>query len=316
LPNNLTVWAIPDIDMKKHLLKLRYVVSLIVVAVAFPFFFLGGTTETSSYLMYAIWDCGHLVFFIAVVAIFSKKFDINNWRVAALISFAVFIFGGSIELIQAYIGRDGSWDDLLRDLTGAWLGIFWLQRSNLWSWIGRAISLALLVPNLTTLYYEGRFQFNLNQQFPILAGFESGIETYGHRAAELSSQYHTQGQYSLKVELTTREYTGVVFNRLVNDWSGYKSFSFDIYNPDPQAFTMTVRVNDAEHQASGWATQDRFNRALNLVQGWNHFTFSLEDIRNAPQNRKMNLTQIMWLEFFAGKLPAPRTIYLDNVRLE
>ncbi len=178
------------------------------------------------------------------------------------------------------------------------------------------VSLALLVPSLTALYYEARFQFNLNQQFPVLAGFESSIETYGHRAAEISPQYYTQGKYSLKVELTTREYTGVVFNRLINDWSSYNSFSFDIYNPDPRAFTMTVRVNDVEHQASGWATQDRFNRSLNLVQGWNHFTFSLEDIKNAPQNRKMDLTQVLWLEFFTGKLPTPRTIYLDNVRLE
>lgn len=302
--------------MKKHLVKLRYLISLVVVAVAFPFFFLGGSTEASSYLMYAIWDCGHLVFFIAVVAIFSKKFDVNKWRVVALISFAVFIFGGSIELIQVYIGRDGSWDDLIRDLTGAWLGIFWLQRNNLWSWIGRVISLVLLVPTLTTLYYEARFQFNLNQQFPVLAGFESSIETYGHRASELSPQYHTQGQYSLKVELTTRQYTGAVFNRLINDWSGYKNFSFDIYNPDPQAFTMTVRVNDLDHQASGWASEDRFNRSLNLEQGWNHFTFSLDDLKSAPAHRKMNLKQIVWVEFFSGKLPTPRTVYFDNMRLE
>ena len=309
-------WVIPDINMRHHLLKLRYIVSLVVVAVAFPFFFLGGTTEASSNLMYAIWDCGHLVFFIAIVAIVSKKFDINNWKVVFFISAAVFVGGGSIELIQAYIGRDGNWDDLLRDMTGAWLGIFWLQRNTLWSWVGRLISIVLLVPTLTTLYYEGRFQFNLNQQFPILAGFESSIETYGHRASEQSTLFHTQGEYSLKVDLTTNKYTGVVFNRLINDWTGYKIFSFDIYNPDPQAFKMTVRINDADHHLSGWVTQDRFNSVLNLEPGWNHFAFSLEDIKNAPEHRKMDMTKIMWIEIFAGKLPAPRAIYLDNVRLE
>ncbi len=315
--NNLMGWVIPDIDMRRHLLKLRYIVSLIVVVVAFPFFFLGGSTEASSNLMYAIWDCGHLVFFIAIVAILSRKFDVNKWKVTLFISVAVFIGGGLIELIQAYIGRDGSWSDLLRDMTGTWLGIFWLQRGNLWSWAGRLIAIILLIPNLTTLFYETRFQLNLIHQFPILAGFESSIETYGHRAAERSTEFHTQGQYSLKVDLTTRQYTGIVFNRLINDWSQHQSLAFDIYNAGPDAFTMIVRVNDAQHNLHGWARQDRFNSALHLEPGWNHFSFAMEDILNAPQKRKMDLTKITWMEIFVGtKLPAPRTIYIDNVRLD
>ncbi|MET0357698.1 MAG: VanZ family protein, partial [Cellvibrio sp.] len=187
--------------MRKHLLNLRFIGSLLVVVIAFPFFFLGGSTEASSNLMYAIWDCGHLVFFIAIVAILSKKFDVNKWKVVVLISLAVFLAGGLIELIQGYIGRDGSWSDLLRDMTGTWLGIFWFQRSTLWSWAGRIISLGLLIPNLSTLYYEARFQFNLVHEFPLLAGFESSIETYGHRASKRSTDFHTQGKYSLKVEL-------------------------------------------------------------------------------------------------------------------
>ncbi len=62
--------------------------------------------------MYAIWDCGHLIFFIAIVAIVSRKFDVNKWKVVLLLSIGVFLGGGLIELIQAYIGRDGSWSRL------------------------------------------------------------------------------------------------------------------------------------------------------------------------------------------------------------
>ena len=308
---------IPDIDMRRQLLKLIYVASLIVVVVAFPFFFLGGSTEASSNLMYAIWDCGHLIFFIAIVAIVSRKFDVNKWKVVLLLSIAVFLGGGLIELIQVYIGRDGSWSDLLRDMTGTWLGIFWLQRGNLLSWLGRLISIGLLVPNLTTLYYEARFQINLIHQFPVLAGFESSIETYGHRSSELSTQFRTQGNYSLKVELSTRKFTGIVFNRMINDWSAYKTLAFDIYNAGPDSFTMIVRVNDAQHNSNGWVKQDRFNQALQLEPGWNHFTIAIEDIRNAPDKRKMDLTKIVWMEIFVGTKPAaPRTIYIDNVRLD
>ena len=317
-PNNLTVWVIPDIDMVRHkLLKLGYISSLLVVVIAFPFFFLGGSTEASSSFMRALWDFGHLIFFFATVLILSKKFDIKKWQVMIAISLAVFIFGGLIELVQAYIGRDGSWSDLLRDMTGTWLGLFWAQGANLWIWLGRLISFVLLLPNITTVFYEGRYQLNITQQFPLLAGFESSIETYGRPGiVERSSEFHTQGNYSLKVGLTTRKYTSIVFNRIINNWSGYKTFAFDMYNPDPQILLMTVRVNDAQHNLNGWVTQDRFNRSLVLNPGWNHFSFAIEDIRNAPAKREMDLLHITWVEIFAKNLPAPRSVYIDKVRLE
>lgn len=317
-PSSLMVWVTPDISMLKNTyVKLIKVLPWVIVITAFPFFFWGGEAEASSSLFSAVWDCGHLVFFSAMVIALSKKIDVNNWRVAIAITVAVFFGGGLIEIIQASIGRDGNWDDLLRDLTGTWLGLFWLQRSCAWVWVGRFFAIVLLIPNLTAVFFEAWYQLNTRQSFPLLAGFESAVELHWRKKIDVrSAQYHTQGNYSLQIMLTKDPYSGIKFGRLINDWRGFKRLSFDIYNPDSQVFNMTIRVNDNQHKQHDWSMADRFNQSFQLAHGWNYLSFSLDDIQHAPANRLMDLSQISWVEIFVGKLPESRIIYLDNLRLE
>jgi VanZ family protein len=312
------VWATHDINMLKNVItKLIKILPFVIVIVAFPFFFFGGVSEGSSNLFSALWDCGHLVFFIALVMVLSKKFDVNNWRVGILITAGVFVAGGLIEIIQANIGRDGNWGDLLRDLTGTWLGIFWLQRSRKWIWVGRVFSVVLLVPNLTAVFFEAWYQLDAMQKFPLLAGFESPIETHwGKKEDERSAQYYTQGSHSLRLMLTKKPYSGIKFGRLMKDWRGFNYLSFDIYNPDSQPLDMSVRVNDMQHKQHNWRMTDRFNKSFHLASGWNHLSFPLDDIQHAPENRLMDLSQISWVEIFVGNLPEARIIYVDNLRLE
>lgn len=311
-------WEIRAINMRNIMIvKLKYIIPIAAMLVAFPFFFLGGPSDYSSSLFRSVWECGHLIFFIALVLALRTKFDLRNWRVGIAITAAVFVGGGLIELIQIQVGRNGSWDDVMRDLTGTWLGLFWAQRPNKWVWVGRALSAALLIPNLSTVFYEARYQINMVQQFPLLAGFESSIELYGQKpTAELSAQFHTQGHKSLKLNLTTDRYSGISFVRLFNDWSGFKALSFDIYNPDSLPLTMVVRVNDIAHEKTGWIDDDRFNKQFQVNPGWNHLAFTLVDIQKGPAKRLMDLSKMSLIVIYAAQLPEARTIYVDNVRLE
>lgn len=312
------VWVIQDISMFKFAVnKLTKILPLVILIGAFPFFFLGGSIESSSSLLGAIWDCGHVVFFIALVMLISRKVDVNNWRVAFIITATVFFTGGLIEIIQASIGRDGNWDDLFRDLTGTWLGLFWIQSANKWVWAGRIFAIIFLIPNITAVFFESWYEIRARQEFPLLVGFESYVESHwGKKEDERSTQYRTQGEYSLKVVLAAKNYSGIKFSRLQPDWRGFKQFGFDIYNPEPTSFYMTVRVNDAQHGLSQWAMKDRFNATFQLNPGWNHLSYSIDVIEHAPADRLMDLSHITWIEIFVGKLPESRIIYLDNLRLE
>lgn len=312
------VWGIRVIDTLRARTKLIVQrLSIVILVSAFPFFFLGGAIEVSSSLLSAWWDCGHLVFFIALVAALSNKFDVNKWRVCVAIILGVFVGGGLIEVIQAHIGRDGNWEDLFRDLAATVFGLFWFQRNSKWSWLGRLAASLALIPTLTALFFESWHYLHTRNSFPLLSGFESQIETYGFNPEMVrATEFHTQGLYSLKIKLTTNLYSGIKFARLPRDWRGFNRLSVDIYNADTKPFMMSIRVNDSDHKLHGWDNGDRFNRRFRLEPGWNQLSFGMVDIQHAPKSREMDLANVAWLELFVGKLPEPKTIYLDNLRLE
>jgi hypothetical protein len=78
---------------------------------------------------------------------------------------------------------------------------------------------------------------------------------------------------------------------------------------------LTCRVNDNEHNRRGYHYEDRFNRTYHINPGWRTITIPLEEIRTAPGQRPMQMEQIDNFAIFAIRLPRPRTIYIDNVRL-
>ena len=317
-PSSLMVWEIRVINILPILInKLKNNLAWIIVVVAFPFFFLGGPDGTTSKLYSALWNCGHIVFFVALVFALNTKFNLRRWQVALITLFAVFVSGGLIEIIQSHTGRDGNWDDLLMDVSGTCVGLFWLQPPSLFVWLGRIVAMAFLIPSLSTVFLEAWFQYHAMNKFPLIAGFESRIELHGKKStAELNAQFHTQGDYSLKLILTTERYSGVSFDRLFNDWSGYKQLSFDIYNPNSLPFTMVLRVNDLAHDKTGWVDENRFNKHFQVNSGWNHLVFSIDEIKKGPTKRLMDLSQISLIVIYAAQLPTAQTIYLDDLRLE
>jgi len=76
-----------------------------------------------------------------------------------------------------------------------------------------------------------------------------------------------------------------------------------------------VRINDKEHFSNGQFYSDRFNRQFILSSGWNNIDIAIDDIRNAPKTRVMNLRAIGNLGIFTVNLKHPRLIYIDDVRL-
>jgi hypothetical protein len=53
-----------------------------------------------------------------------------------------------------------------------------------------------------------------------------------------------------------------------------------------------------------------------MKSGWNRIQVPMKDVENAPIGRKMELKHITEFNLFAISLPAPRTLYLDNLTLE
>lgn len=129
-------------------------------------------------------------------------------------------------------------------------------------------------------------------------------------SVQRSTEYRTQGAYSAQV-IFGSDWEELVLFYFSEEWSKYKYLRLDIYNPKENSLNLELRVGDF-FDCHGWyPDSQKFKRQLQLKQGWNNLSFSLEDI--AKQIDLSSLRKTIHLSF--SSLPDD-TIYIDNARLE
>ena len=67
-----------------------------------------------------------------------------------------------------------------------------------------------------------------------------------HTLFALSGEHATHGSKSLKLELYPSEYPGLAPMIENTNWSRYRAFQFDIYNPQNADIPLSVRIDDRE----------------------------------------------------------------------
>lgn len=61
--------------------------------------------------------------------------------------------------------------------------------------------------------------------------------------------------------------------------------------------------------------QSLCNRSFSILQGWKTITIPLDQVKTAPEDRQMDMRQIQGVGIFAVRLPRPRTLYIDDIKL-
>ncbi len=308
---------------------MRKRVALWILVLVLPLFFLGGPGYYSPRSVKAAWDLGHVLFFLPFSWLLCSFLQTRHpdMRGAALlmrVAMVVLLLGVCIELLQSQIhGRSMSLADIFRNLLGTLLAFaffcpaagtrqhtrFLLQVSII------ILSLLACLPLFISLYDEQVAR----SQFPLLADFETPFELSrfdGQERVSLSTSIHRHGKRSMRIRLTTETYSGVTLFYFPRDWQAYARLKFSVYNPNDRMIALHCRVNDRLHGEHDRAFSDRFHRRILLKQGWNDLQFTLEDIRQAPASRDMDLSRIELVGIFVAREPAPLTLYLDWLRLE
>ncbi len=126
-------------------------------------------------------------------------------------------------------------------------------------------------------------------------------------------KHAVHGSHSLEVRLQPGRYPGIALEYMFEDWSGYDSFSFDVYLEGNGSLPVVVRINDLLHNQM---FDDRFNRRFLLKPGNNHISISLSEVRKAPRTRSMDMSRIKNICVFSYQLKETRVLFFDNFRLD
>ncbi|MBW0147043.1 succinyl-CoA synthetase subunit beta [Marinobacter sp. CAU 1620] len=233
------------------------------------------------------------------------------------------VAGALIEAAQSQLGRDADWRDVLRNLTGVWLILAWqpligrpLRHNALMIGVAAATSLLVIVELGATGIVAAR-QFELSNQLPQLYNFDhEDPSPYWLGDLEPSPNPVQDDAKSLRIELDTDRYSGASLINLPADWRQYDTLRISLFNPDPTPLPLTLRINDLMHEHGDNAHSDRYNTSFTLAPGPHTLTLALNDVRNAPSDRTMDMSRVHRLTLFAVRLPTPRTVYLLDLRLD
>jgi VanZ family protein len=296
------------------------------LAVLFVLFFLGGPNHQSSRHFIAFWNLGHILFFALLsYQLFSRSQWLEGrFSDQALATLGICLFlGVLVELFQYDFHRTPDAADVLKDVIGGLVGIFFLigSRKALRAKVlatFQIITIALVAlqvyPVLTALADE----FIAREQFPVLSGFETPWEVarwHGNAALTIDSSVHLDGNYSLRVQLGTERYSGIRLNYFPGNWQGAKGVRLSVYNPSNQVLPLTCWIQDQKHDMGRFRYTDRFSRRYDIPIGWTTIFIDVHDLFSGLNGRKIDTGRIEGLGLFAESLPQRRVMYVDDVRL-
>ena len=314
---------------------LRWLPILFLVLV-FPWFFLLGPDYVHLRTVKELWDFGHVIFFMIFALVVSQVFlnrrdkpgsvpeyEKRNFAITSFIYtfliVSVVVFG--IEAIQSRMpDRDASIRDALYGLAGASAVLLWKfgdMRSGVGRILLKVIGVVMIAACLVPFCLAAADDYRMYRYFPVLSDFENYLDITRWKDRERLSRVRepvSQGNYSLKVSLTTEQYSGASLTCFPEDWTGAKALGFSVFNPEAPV-RLSYRVHDKDHRGNRQTYDNRYNGRSILKTGWNKIVIDMKEIENGPEFRKLNLRHIQNFTLFVSNQPSVRTIYVDEVRL-
>lgn len=296
-------------------------------AVPAALLFVGGPDYYSPRALRLAWDLGHLPAFVlwtAVALSASSKFTAKRISSQLLIALPIaLLLGLGVEWAQSALGRSFALMDIANDVLGSATAILFLSpaRFEMRKLALRGMQVAIVslvvlqaLPLARVVIDDGIAW----KQFPVLSDLETPYEITrwtSRSAISVDHEIARQGRASLRVALTTEEYSGASLQHFPANWEGHTALRLSIYSESGDPSVVTISVHDEQHMRTGRAYLDRFNARFTLRPGWNDINVPLARIRDAPVGRALDLRSVRELSIIAVSLPAPRVIHVDNVHL-
>ena len=239
------------------------------------------------------------------------------------------------EWLQTFmVTRQFELSDILHDMVGGMCGVGWLlsyekSLSGKWARWGqpphciymRVCVLIIILVQLFPTMEWARAYWDRASRFPSLLEFSSDWEMRFVQPSNSELKVvvppvgwqKSEGDKVGHLLFHTTTYPGFRIEEPFPDWRGYSALRFDIFSELPTSTFMSIRIDDAHHNRT---FEDRFNRRFAIVPGLNHIHVPMEDIRLAPKNREMDLSDIRRLLLFTVSPSQEFSLFVDSIRLE
>ena len=295
-----------------------------------------------SLLWLELQDTGHTLLFILLTLATLRMLqgstrDIQGvmrirvrYLVAALVCLAT---GIASECVQLLSDRNFSLLDIARDLGGiiVAMGLFavfdpqikpaWNRHHSMLrigTFTATCVLLAFLLYPLASLALAFREQ---RMAFPVIMDLQSGWSgpflQFNHAA--LSRQPNSRacqsvsGNPQAKLIYKVAHYPGISILDPYPDWRGYEALAFTLHTRSPTPFTLYLRIHD-QWRIPDYA--DSYTGKLEISRGINHVRIPLEEIRQGPPTRELDLSGIRKIMLFARKVPRQIDFCASIIRLE
>lgn len=287
-----------------------------------------------------IQNAGHAPFFGVLSLLFlwlsnravGSRVNRRFWHYLIALA-ASAVLGATSEYLQIASPRDADIWDLARDVAGAvsFLGFHLILDRKMapfwgkWARKGKPVIFAgcvllIVSPFVPVALWAGAY-LHRNQAFPEVCDFESywGNMFLKTRNAALQVTDPPAGwkrsgsAHAARVTFSGATYPAFFIEEPYPDWRDYAFLRFAVYSELDTSVNLVLRIEDSHHDR---AYEDRFNRAIVIRPGVNPISISLDDVRQAPATRDMDMAAVRALSLFAVRIKKPFTVYLDDFRLD
>jgi VanZ family protein len=232
------------------------------------------------------------------------------------VAFALTVLcGAGTEIAQAFVHRDPSLLDVLRDALGASTALAGFatlvpgedaRGRGRWRVTGALLAIVGFVIMVAPISISLAAYARRDLSFPMLLEACSPLDLYfvSGGGADVSvvpstGQATSRCGSTLRVTFGSAPYAGIALEEPYPDWRMAHTLVLDLRNPGDLDMPLAVRVHDRAHSHQ---FRDRFNREFTLRAHESlELAIPIAEIEHAPAGRLMNLSQIAGVIVFRDR---------------
>jgi VanZ family protein len=237
--------------------------------------------------------------------------------------------GAGTEIAQAFVYRDPSLLDVLRDALGASTALAGFatlvpgadaRGRGGWHVMGALFAFAGFVIMVAPISISFAAYARRDLSFPMLLEACSPLDLYFLRGGKAdvnvvpsTGPITSPCGSALRVSFGTATYAGITLEEPYPDWRMLHTLVLDLRNPGDLDLPLAVRVHDRSHNLQ---FQDRFNREFTLRAHESvELAIPIAEIEHAPADRLMNLSQIAGVIVFRARGTMPGSFEVERILL-